>query len=336
MVEISIFVFLLEFMYFSTSFIFVSMLSLPLFALMSSCTSEGPKNVDAHHIGLIAPLSGEMSRFGEEAKRSAELALEGAHKAYPDIPLELIAVDGACNVEASRKVMEDLVKIHHVDAVLGGICSAETFGASSVAESSGVVLLSPSSNALGIEYAGEYVYRIAIPSDATHRALTARINNSTDHSNLILDFSNFPQVQYEPTVLSHFTISLLDAPLQSEDFLKYIQENSAIFEGAVGASFPVDIDPVLLDAFSEGYSRLHGNPPSALELSAPNYDAMRLLAEAVFLSQREGISVKEVLDRPGEHRTIFGTFHFDAQGEPVYENYLYTIMNGKIVSHLNK
>ncbi len=130
--------------------------------LASSCE----RDASGLRIGVLFPMTGEAGSYGEKGRDAlllaiAEINASGGVHAHPvQAFFEDSRADPATGTSAARK----LISANHVVAIEGDIVSAVTLAVAPIAESSHVVLLSPTSSAPAITNAGEYVFRIW-PSD---------------------------------------------------------------------------------------------------------------------------------------------------------------------------
>jgi branched-chain amino acid transport system substrate-binding protein len=140
--------------------------------LMTGCGSTGnvvnDSKTDEHiKIGYIGPLSGDLASFGYGTLNGATLAVEdiNANGGILGRQVELIVEDGKCSGRDATSAATKLINIDKVQFIAGGFCSAETLAAAPVAESSKVILFSPTSSNPSITTAGDYVFR-NYPSDS--------------------------------------------------------------------------------------------------------------------------------------------------------------------------
>ena len=126
-------------------------------------------------LGLIAPLTGDSSGFGRDAKNAIDWAIEELNSTVvlPGTKMKLIAEDGKCQGKDAALAARKLIDIDKVKIIIGGLCSGETLGAAPIAERNKVILLSPFSSHPDITEAGDYIFRIT-PSDKAGGEILAR------------------------------------------------------------------------------------------------------------------------------------------------------------------
>jgi len=108
----------------------------------------------AARIGMIAPLSGEYSIYGDALRRGIELALSKYRNA------ELVVFDSRGDpVEAVRGVAE-LAQGHHVIAIIGPVFTRTAIPAAVKADYLGIPLISPTATDERIGSLGEYIFQL--------------------------------------------------------------------------------------------------------------------------------------------------------------------------------
>lgn len=125
-------------------------------------------------VGFVGPLSGDASSLGENMKIAVELARDeinakgGINGKY----LEVLFEDGRCESKQTEQVGRKLIEIDKVSAIIGGVCSSETFALAPLAEKNKVPLLSAASTNPDVTVAGAYTFRF-VPSDDIQGTYTA-------------------------------------------------------------------------------------------------------------------------------------------------------------------
>ncbi|MFH1650281.1 MAG: ABC transporter substrate-binding protein [Candidatus Woesearchaeota archaeon] len=135
-------------------------------------TAQGPIK-----LGLISPLTGDVSVIGLGIKNGAQLAV-GEENAKGGQQFDLIAEDGKCNGKDANNAANKLVNIDMVSAIIGGACSGETLSFTDVVEQAHVPTVSPGSTAPSISDAGDYVFRI-VASDSYQAKVAANLAMDT-------------------------------------------------------------------------------------------------------------------------------------------------------------
>lgn len=126
------------------------------------------KEVPAVPVGVIAPLSGEVSQYGKALQNGMLLALKEINSASQqsgEKQLDLKFEDSKGSATAGINAFRKLIDYHKTPIVLGAMFSKVTMAIAPLAEKEKVVLLSPTSSDVNLTKAGDYIFRI-YPSDS--------------------------------------------------------------------------------------------------------------------------------------------------------------------------
>lgn len=117
-------------------------------------------------IGVVFPLTGDASSYGQKGRRAIELAVDDFNARQNAGAMKVSAVFEDSKGDARDGVLaaQKLISIDKVPAIVGDALSAVTLPIAPVCESNRVVLMSPCSSAPALTGAGKYIYRIW-PSD---------------------------------------------------------------------------------------------------------------------------------------------------------------------------
>ncbi|HKJ04351.1 MAG TPA: penicillin-binding protein activator [Geopsychrobacteraceae bacterium] len=119
-------------------------------------------------IGVLLPLSGRYSAFGELVKRSMDLALE-LHNANSE-PIRFIYQDTEGEAETARRATATLTNEERVMAIAGPLTGSAAIAAADQAQKDGTPLLSLSQRA-NLPAIGNYIFRNSLTSRLQVRAL---------------------------------------------------------------------------------------------------------------------------------------------------------------------
>jgi len=119
-------------------------------------------------IGVLLPLSGRYSAFGELVKRSMDLALE-LHNAT-QTPLRFLYRDSLGEPDAARRMTAELANEERVMAIAGPLAGAAAIVAADQAQQNKTPLLSLSQRT-NLPWIGDYVFRNSLTSRHQVRAL---------------------------------------------------------------------------------------------------------------------------------------------------------------------
>ncbi len=115
-------------------------------------------------IGLLSPLNGRFSPFGEAFLRGASIALKEARKKGIE-DVELVVADTRGDPLVARAAAEKLIEDEQVVAIVGGVLSSPTIAAAQVAEFNKTVHLSPVATEDGIGEIGGWVFQLEMPAE---------------------------------------------------------------------------------------------------------------------------------------------------------------------------
>jgi branched-chain amino acid transport system substrate-binding protein len=139
------------------------LLSLSLLALLlSGCGASMSESDGTLKIGVIAPLSGNASQYGEETQRilSATLKEINENGGYNGSNVELVYEDGKCSGSDAVTSFQKLVDIDGVDAIIP-FCSPESLAIAPLTESLQMLAVSGTSSNPDIEGASSYLFSLS-------------------------------------------------------------------------------------------------------------------------------------------------------------------------------
>ena len=143
------------------------LLSISLLAmLIAGCGSSMTDSDGTLKIGVIAPMSGNASQYGQETQRilSATLKEINANGGYQGTNVELIYEDGKCAGSDAVTSFQKLVDIDGVDAIIP-FCSSESLAIAPLTESLQMLAVTGTSSNPDIEGASSYLFSLSY-SDA--------------------------------------------------------------------------------------------------------------------------------------------------------------------------
>jgi branched-chain amino acid transport system substrate-binding protein len=113
-------------------------------------------------IGVIAPMTGDLASYGQQAEVAGNLAVAEINSAggINGRQLEIITEDGQCDPKAALNAANKLILVDKVPVILP-FCSAETLSSAPIAEQNKIVSLSSASTNPKITDAGDYIFRLA-------------------------------------------------------------------------------------------------------------------------------------------------------------------------------
>ncbi len=132
-------------------------------------------------VGLIAPLTGGSSDFGNSVRLGAELAVKEINESGGLLgrPLELVVRDDKANPDEGRKASEDLVLKEKVDFTIGFCNTGVAMKSLDIFQDNKHLLMVPCSQGTAVttKYppADSYIFRVAPPDNINSRFLINEI-----------------------------------------------------------------------------------------------------------------------------------------------------------------
>ena len=162
--------------------IWSSVLCISIFlAAVSQAKAETPDGAKAIRVGLIAPLSGGSSDFGNSTRFGAELAVAEINEVggYMGRKFELVVRDDEANPATGLKAAEDLVLHDKVDFTVGFCNTGVAMNALEVFQKNKHLLMVPCAQGTSITTkhppADSYIFRVAPPDFLNAQFLVAEI-----------------------------------------------------------------------------------------------------------------------------------------------------------------
>ncbi|HEY4989709.1 MAG TPA: ABC transporter substrate-binding protein [Opitutaceae bacterium] len=113
-------------------------------------------------IGFFMSITGRDASFGEASLRGARIAIDELNAAGGALgrPLELEVEDNRSLAGESATAAKKLISRDHVVALVGECSSARTLEAASVAQASGIPLVTPASTSPRVTQMGDAIFRV--------------------------------------------------------------------------------------------------------------------------------------------------------------------------------
>ena len=150
-------------------------------------------------IGVILPLTGKASIYGEYIKNGIELAIKEINNSN----LQIIYEDSQCDPKQAIFAYHSLVDIKGVRTIIGGACSPCTLSIAPLAEKDKVILFTPASSAASISNAGDYIFRNHVYIDLEVKTMIDALHDKYNTFAMIYDASNDGCVQGEEFLRSY-------------------------------------------------------------------------------------------------------------------------------------
>jgi len=145
----------------------IRLISLALLSLILVGCSDQEKNASELRIGLIAPITGPLSKVGRSSVEAAELALQEINAsgnlviAGEPVRLVLLIEDNQDQAAMAVSAALTLINRDRVNAIVGPQVSRNAIPAARVAERAGIPLISPGSTHPDTTRDKDWVFRVA-------------------------------------------------------------------------------------------------------------------------------------------------------------------------------
>lgn len=117
-------------------------------------------------IGIIGPLTGPSSSFGESDKNSAVLAIEEYNKAHPDCAVDLVDFDTQGSADKAPAAAQKAVQQTDIVAILGPEFSGGVDAGMPILEQAGLPAVTSDATAAGFASRGWKFFHRTVGSDA--------------------------------------------------------------------------------------------------------------------------------------------------------------------------
>jgi branched-chain amino acid transport system substrate-binding protein len=111
-------------------------------------------------IGVVTPLTGDMSMYGLSSKAAIEFAADSIDYKINGQNIEFIFEDGQCNSESGTKSFNKLVNVDKVDFIIGSICSSETLAGKDIINENKILTISSCASAPNLRNASKYLFSL--------------------------------------------------------------------------------------------------------------------------------------------------------------------------------
>ena len=120
-----------------------------------------PPTKEPIKIGVISPLTGRASTYGDPAAKAIVLAAEeiNSQGGINGRKIELIIEDGKCDAKEAVNAVNKLINIDKVKIILGGHCSTESLAIAPIVNEKKVLQLASITSSYKYTQAGDYSFR---------------------------------------------------------------------------------------------------------------------------------------------------------------------------------
>ncbi len=151
----------------------ILILGLAIFAGRIGCGPEPEKEIK---IGVILPLTGDGSAYGQKEKNGIELAITKTNETggIEGKQIRVIYEDSKGIPTPAVSALNKLITKDKVKAVIGGAFSSPTLAMLPLIDKNKVIMISPTASSPDLSNSSEYFFRVW-PSDVTEGSITAKI-----------------------------------------------------------------------------------------------------------------------------------------------------------------
>jgi ABC-type branched-subunit amino acid transport system substrate-binding protein len=161
---------------------------------------------DIGRLGVILPLSGEYSVYGDRVLQGVMMAVEWENRSREN-KISLYIRDSAGDPDTAAEAVRELVEDEHVMAIIGPVLSQTTLKAAPVAQLLSCPLITPSAGVEKIPQIGSYIFRnILTPIHQAHTLAEFAINQMCINEFAVL----YPNNRYGKELKDIFSQKILD------------------------------------------------------------------------------------------------------------------------------
>ncbi len=211
-------------------------------------------DIITNRIGLLVPLSGNISSIGHSIFQGATLAVEDHRTQFPDIPVELVLRDTAGNPETAVSGYRELAEMEKVYAVVGPVRSESVEAIAGIASEYYLCTLTPGCPKSGIVSTSPYLFRL-FPSPEREAYILARYLITT------FEFQNFaciyPDIAYGKSALAGLEKALEEFNGAMVTARKY-RPDTLTFRTLLGGMDEMDMEMILIPDEAERAAQVAG------------------------------------------------------------------------------
>lgn len=174
-------------------FIAIMSLIVALVLVAWATATMAGSNESPIRVGVVLPLTGDLSKFGNIERNSFMMGLEEINAAggVNGRPIELLFADDASNAKTGRSAAEKLIEQDKVAALTGGYSSDVTLAVALVADRQKIPFLITTGSADMITEIGwDYVFRINQPVSEYSKALIELLQGVLELKSVVIVHDN--------------------------------------------------------------------------------------------------------------------------------------------------
>ncbi|MCZ6876216.1 MAG: penicillin-binding protein activator, partial [bacterium] len=229
--------------------------------LQASLTTDRTK------IGVLLPLSGEVSQYGQNALRGIELALLALRERHPETTLSIVVRDSHLSGSTAGDTLRSLVNDAHVISVVGPLLSQVALDLAPVAEELQVPLISPYAPDGDFPALSSYTFRNSMTDNQQARFLAEYAINARNLRRFAVLYPDEPYgIAFKDRFVEHIiqlggeVTTVVSYPPDTNDFSPQIKQLGGI-------------DDTTLRDFRAGMEQVTDNP-NDIQLRPPLFDAI--------------------------------------------------------------
>lgn len=139
-----------------------------LVVLFAGCTTQPVvEEIEEIRIGVLLPLSGPLSGYGEPALNAIEMYFEEVNRngGVEGKPINYIIEDTGGEPANAARMARKLIDQDRVQAILGPLTSGSSIAAGEVCQSSGISMICIAATMQGVTGVGDHIFRTSITED---------------------------------------------------------------------------------------------------------------------------------------------------------------------------
>lgn len=136
-----------------------------LVLLFAGCTTQTiVDEIDEIRIGVLLPLSGPLSVYGESALNAIELYFDEVNRngGVEGMPINYVVEDNGGERDNSVRMAIELIEQDRVQAILGPLTSGNSIAVGKVCQQRGVPMICPTATGQGVTEVSDFVFRVSI------------------------------------------------------------------------------------------------------------------------------------------------------------------------------
>jgi branched-chain amino acid transport system substrate-binding protein len=161
------------------------------FGNLSGYFSLKSENNDYYKLGVVIPMTGVLSNYGDFQKNAIEMAIDEINENnYLDKSLKVYFQDTQSNSKDAIMAFEKLINFNNVPLVLLTPSSPAVIAMAPIAENKKVPVIAMGAAANDVRYAGEYIFRVKNSADVEMESFVYQIYDVFKKRNIYILYLN--------------------------------------------------------------------------------------------------------------------------------------------------